>query len=379
MTTEEFKQLYNKYLLGKCTAEEQKIVELYCDGFDLSDIPWTDEMGDPISINKEMINDMNRRLKQRKFSKVKLSYWASAAAILIISCMAVFISQHKSTDFHNATKLVKNSIEPGKNKAILTLANGNKVVLDDRKQGIVSNQGNVSVTKNGSGEITYQENADDSKSENLKNSISTPRGGQYNLVLADGTKVFLNAASTLIYPTCFNGNERRVKLIGEAYFEVAKNKNKPFKVDVAGQQEVKVLGTHFNISAYPDDNHISTTLLEGSIKLSNSNYETVLKPGEQAVQNVNSSKVVVSQTDVEEAIAWKKGYFRFQNENIRDIMKGVSRWYDVDVKFEGPLSNRTFGGMYLREKKLAGLLDLLEYTGYVSFKVEGRRITVITK
>jgi len=208
------------------------------------------------------------------------------------------------------------------------------------------------------------------------NTISTPVGGQYTVVLPDGSKVWLNAASSLKFPTAFTGTERRVELTGEGYFEVAKNKHMPFKVNF-NREEVEVLGTHFNISAYPDEAVTRTTLLEGSVRISKNNIKKILVPGQQAISSMQTGGFNIAEVNTDEAIAWKNGLFLFHNENIRSIMKKIARWYNVDVNYQGSFTNQEYGGRISQSKNLSEILKNLELTGTIHFKIEGRRVTVM--
>jgi transmembrane sensor len=212
-------------------------------------------------------------------------------------------------------------------------------------------------------------------SEVVYNTISTPRGGQYQLMLADGSKVWLNAASSLRFPASFVGKERKVELLGEAYFEVAKNAKMPFKVKVNGM-EVEVLGTHFNINSYENESTIRTTLLEGSVKINKNNSSSLLKPGQQAQMNKAGEIKIINDADVEEAIAWKEGKFQFDRADIHDIMRQLTRWYDVDVEYKGTVSSH-FGGTISRDVNLSQVLNMLHLTGEVKFQVEDRKVVVM--
>jgi transmembrane sensor len=295
-----------------------------------------------------------------------------------------FISKNKSAKNENQVAVVKpGPILPGSNKAILTLANGSTIVLDNKANGTIAQAGKVQVNKVTNGKLVYNANPADAQAKVIDNSLvyntlSTPRGGEYQVVLPDGTHVWLNSASSISYPVEFAGNERRVKLTGEAYFEVAKNKDKPFYV-TSNNAQVKVLGTHFNISAYADDAEMATTLLEGSVQLSKNGTELILKPGWQAriSNSADATQIKVSQANITEVMAWRNGYFIFSDDNIATIMKKVSRWYDVDVVQKGSFTNQNFGGTFYRSKGINELLNGLEKIGKVHFKIEGRRVTVM--
>jgi ferric-dicitrate binding protein FerR (iron transport regulator) len=206
------------------------------------------------------------------------------------------------------------------------------------------------------------------------NTLSTPRGGQYQLVLPDGSKVWLNASSSIHFPTAFAGHERNVELTGEAYFEIAKNKQKPFHVNVNGMQ-VEVLGTHFNVNAYGDEGAIKTSLLEGSVKIKKGNISGLLKPGQQGVLKKNSTDLEIKNADMNEAIAWKNGLFEFDGADIKSIMREIGRWYDVDVVYAGKVPDRRFEGKISRDAQLSDVLKILALSN-VKFSVEGKKIIV---
>jgi transmembrane sensor len=213
-------------------------------------------------------------------------------------------------------------------------------------------------------------------SEITFNSIETPRGGQYEVYLPDGTHVWLNAATKLTYPTAFNGSTREVKLSGEAYFEVARNKDKPFIVSAASAK-VEVLGTHFNISAYSEDAELATTLLEGSVRMSNGTLSKLLKPGEQGLTLKGQQNISIKQADVEQVMAWTKGNFVFNDVSIKEVMKIAARWYDIEVEYHGKVEFKKFGGTTSRYQSIIELLDDMKETGRINYKIEGRRVILM--
>jgi transmembrane sensor len=319
----------------------------------------------------------------RKNNVLKLyAGWLKIAAAFLIFASAGFYfirSQKIGAVKNDMAANTAAKIVPGSNKAILTLATGKSIVLDSVANGALANLGKSQVNKVGDGKLVYDvlPNATHAGvNVVLYNTLTIPPGGQYQVVLPDGTQVWLNSSSSLSYPTEFTGNSRTVKLTGEAYFEVAKNKDKPFYVEMNNVQ-VKVLGTHFNISAYADDNNLTTTLLEGSVQISKNGSLALLKPGQQAVIGSNADAITVSKAQINEAMAWKNGYFMFNDNNIVDIMKKVSRWYDADVEYKGDFGNQRFGGTFTRSKSITDLLKNLEQIGNVHFKITGRRITVM--
>jgi transmembrane sensor len=304
--------------------------------------------------------------------------WFTIAAIFLV-CFFIALFKILSISHNFTNNVAKNNnkviIMPGGNKATLTLSNNQVIVLNNAANRVLAKAG----VYNAQGKLVYNNGQSGSSSttdENAINTLSTPRGGQYQLVLADGTKVWLNSASSISYPVEFKGNERRVKLIGEAYFEVAKNKDKPFYVDM-NDAHVRVFGTHFNIAAYNNDDNITTTLLEGSVQVTKNGSMSMLKPGQQAVVFNANNNIQVSPADIEQAMAWKNGYFIFNDENITAIMKRVSRWYDVDIDYQDDIKDQQFGGIYDRSKSLSDLLHYLEKLGKVHFEIQERRVVVM--
>ncbi len=304
-------------------------------------------------------------------------YWIiSVAAIIIISLgftwYVLLHSPSRHQDLMTAASAKTRTIVPGGNHAVLVLADGSVIQLDSSRNGTVSAQGNITITKKDSGQLVYSSNGQALAGESGFNTLKTPRGGQYQVVLPDSTKVWLNAASSLKYPAFFAANERKVDLNGEAYFEVAKNPKSPFRVTVNGKPGIEVLGTHFNIMAYPDEPFMATTLLEGSVKVGS----TVLKAGQQAKVEFAEQKIqVVNNIDVNEIIAWKNGKTSFKDASIQTIMRAVSRWYDVDISYEGKIPEKRFKGGLPRDANLSDLLSVLEQSG-IHFRVDGKKITV---
>lgn len=270
-------------------------------------------------------------------------------------------------------------IAPGGTRGILTLSNGKQIILANisAKDTIAKEGEEVTIKMGANGVITYIINPDADASKNNPNAfntLSTPTGGQYNIVLADGTKVYLNAVSSIKYPTQFNGDKRLVELEGEAYFEVAKNKNKPFIVK-SDNQSIEVLGTHFNVHAYANESVVKTTLLEGSVAVSFKNQKSILKPGQQSNVSDNFTKIKIREVDTDEAIAWKNGRFKFDNADLKTVMRQLERWYGIKVEYRGDVSDVRFSGGTFMNKNLSEVLKVLELSN-IKFKVEGRTIIV---
>lgn len=301
-----------------------------------------------------------------------LRWSAAAAVILAFSTLALRYIQGDSPTGHTLATS-RTALPPGGNKATLTLADGSTIVLDSAHNGLLTLQGKTNIVK-ADGQLTYE---GVSTKEILYNSISTPRGGQYAVTLADGTKIWLNAASSLKYPTSFSGTTRQVELMGEAYFEVAGDKSKPFTVRLNGM-EVQVLGTSFNIKAYQDDASIRTTLVDGAVRLSaHAGEQALLKPGQQGLWSQQQPHFLVRQVNTNNEIAWRNGYFAFDNANIRDIMKDISRWYNVDIEFQNSSIEKNFGGTVSRYQNAQDVLEILESTGSVHFKIKDKKIIVM--
>lgn len=264
-----------------------------------------------------------------------------------------------------------NDLVPGGNKAVLTLANGYSIALNGAQNGKLASQGNTIISKTADGQIIYK-NLARASSANLYNIVATPRGGNYQMVLADGTKVWLNAASSLKYPVSFSSQEYKVELSGEAYFEVAYQKNKTFLV-VSNGQTIEVLGTHFNINAYNDEAMIKTTLMEGSAKIISKGASNIIKPGEQA-QLIHDHVNIVT-VNTEDEIAWKNGLFNFKEASLETVMKQLSRWYDVDIRYEGKVPDRVFSGDISKNIRAAQLQEILSFK-QIHFRVNGKTIII---
>ncbi|WP_316811811.1 FecR family protein [Pedobacter heparinus] len=323
---------------------------------------------------------MKKRPKESKLSsKKRFTILTAAASLLLLLFAGTFFYYQQKSNLNTIAQhtTIDNELTPGGNKAILTLSNGTKVTLDEVLNGKVSGQAGVQITKTASGQLIYRIQNSSVSSKLSFNTIETPRGGQYQLILSDGTKVWLNANSSLKYPISFSKTERSIELKGEAYFEVTKNKKAPFKV-ISNNQELEVLGTHFNINGYEDEPDIKTTLIEGAVKVSDrsNRAHVMLKPGEQS--SFHANKFEVNSVDTESAVAWKNGYFTFDKSTLESIMRQVSRWYDVEVNYQDKtVKEQVFSGNISRFENASQVLSILELTGLVHFKVEGRRITAM--
>lgn len=368
-----FTDLLKRYRNGKATEEEKNFLVAYYNVFDINEDA-TDETDNTDAIKRRLKARIDEQIGFKNTNHYK-SVWLryAAAAVILIGIMAggytFFSRKHKAKQLATVS-----DVAPGSNKAVLTLGNGQRIVLDDSGKGEIARQAGISITKTANGQIIYKTESSASSLEQpaVQNTVSTPKGGQYTVILPDGTRVFLNAASTITYPSYFAGNERLIKLNGEAYFEVAKNKVMPFRV-ISNNQVVEVLGTHFNINAYTDEGSIKTTLLEGSVKVTSGTSSITIKPGQQAV--VNNNTLTSKQVDLDEETAWKNGVFAFEDADLRSVMRQVSRWYDVDVVYDDNLPGDKFYGEISRNSKLSEVFKILELNNF-KFTLKGKTVTV---
>ncbi len=334
--------------------------------------------------NKHFVSEIQNELETIPAFAPRLWYQLGvAASILILITTGLYFYKNRTVDDNIAAKVVEPKeaiITPGDDKAILTLSDGTKIILEDAKNGILANQAGVSIQKTSDGELLYSFSnsantvSPETKENVIYNKIETPIGGKYQVNLPDGSKVWLNSSSSLRFSALFNGHTREVELSGEAYFDVSKNKGKPFRV-ITKDQIVEVLGTQFNINSYSDEGPIKTTLIEGSVKIIYKDKVVLLSPGQQFQPKELVSAVV--EADTEEVVAWKDGYFVFKNEDIKSIMRKLSRWYNVEVSYSGNIPEVGFGGNISKSKDISEVLDVLQLTNAIHFKVEGRRITVM--
>lgn len=375
MKNEIAKGLIERYAKGTCSAEEKAIVESwYLDVMQHAD---DTDMVPPDFERASAVFRSTLPLQRKKSYPYR--YFAAAAAALCL--LAIGAGWYLTRYNHNKANLVLagKDAEPGKNIAVLTLANGKTISLSDAKKGVVVDEKGLSYNDGSA----IQASSTGALPEGALLKASTPRGGTYQFTLPDGTKVWLNSASSIQFPQAFYGlKERRVLLTGEAYFEVAKMNHKgrylPFIVESKGQ-EVEVLGTHFNINSYTDEEEIRTTLLEGSVKVQSGIKTVTITPGQQAqVNNFLPGKVAVVPAKIEQVMAWKNGYFHFDNDNLPTVMRQLSRWYDVDVVYQVNRMDDEFMGDIPRTVRLSDALKVLEYGGGVHFKIENKKL-IVTK
>ncbi len=386
--------LIEKYLAGTISQQEKLLLNEWYHSFNDSE---AELIADKNETEQQLADRINIRILEtvRKENKQEVGKFrgtwqitaAAATIILILLSIGYYWMFSSKSSKHGIVKIapqktiLKNDIAPGGNKATLTLADGSSIILDSASNGTISKQGNIKVQKLNNGLLAYSINAKQvtENYEAFYNTISTPRGGQYQVTLSDGTKVWLNAASSIRFPVVFTGTERKVVITGEAYFEVAKNKNMPFKVE-ANSSEIEVLGTHFNVNAYKDEASIKTTLLEGKVKvtvpaLSLNQSPKYLLPGQQADINKAGEISVMDNADTEEAVAWMHGHFQFESADLKSILRQIVRWYDVDVEYKGNV-NMHFTGQLTRNENVSKVFEKLALTGVVHFEIEGKKILV---
>lgn len=395
-TSSLFKKYYDK------TASPQEIKELY----DLLKLSADDELTnlmrkeweelenvDPLfslEISERILKNIlseggDEKAMYEETPSIRLFRWpvlykslSVAAAILIILSVGLYFwpaAILKSIP-QIASAPVYQDIPPGGNKAILTLADGQRIILDSAHNGIIAKTKSFEVVKTENGQLVY--NAFERNYKNARaaefNIISTPRGGEYRVILPDGSKVWLNAASSIKFPGVFKGNIRMIELQGEAYFEIAKNAAMPFRVK-SKSAEIEVLGTHFNVKAYANEKVMKTTLLEGSVKITMGNSSHLLKPGQLAI--LTSGKMtLLNNVDVEEQIAWKNGLFQFKDADIDEVMQQAALWYDLKVSFQGKIPKKYFTGKVSRNVNATEFMNMLKYTG-VRYKMAGKNIEII--
>jgi transmembrane sensor len=386
-------ELFAKYLDNKCSPDEVAELLAYCNIAEnekllrelilesLEKIDVHDDWSKWRPPTDKMFAVIKKRLNPEKAKVVPFlrKRWlrVAAALVLIAGGIAIYNFINYRDEKHEIAKTVNKQEMGHHNKAILTLADLSTINLESTVNGTLTQQGLIKIVKPADGLLAYI-SLNKKPTEVLFNRISTPRGGAYRLELSDGSKVWLNAASSLRFPAGFAGGERKVQLSGEAYFEVAKNAVAPFKVEVAGRGEVEVSGTRFNVNAYSDEATVNTTLLEGRVKVIGfaSHVSRKLNPGEQARLDGNGHISINKNADTEQAIAWKNGVFNFSNADAMAVLRQLSRWYDVDIKFESRVPVRQFSGEIQRDLKLSQVLRLLEKNG-VFCKLQGKTLIVL--
>ncbi|WP_207422839.1 FecR family protein [Desertivirga brevis] len=326
--------------------------------------------------------DKQERVPQRRNRSLSLYQWISAvAAIILIISFSVKLFLDNSKGAGPASATTTRDVQPGSNKAVLTLGDGKKIILDDSQIGLISKGGTTEVIKKRDGQLQINASALGSAGTSSMMEVSTPRGGTYQVILPDQSVVWLNAASTIRFPSVFSKSERLVEIDGEAYFEIKKayhqGRRIPFRVK-SGVQTVEVLGTHFNINAYKEEGVLKTTLLEGSVRVHTGAGSKLLKPGQQSVIGPKGA-VEIYETDTEEAVAWKNSAFLFNELEINEVMRQVARWYDIQVVFEDSLPEEHYNGYISRNVPISNVLKMLEETGDLTFRINNGTVYIKAK
>jgi ferric-dicitrate binding protein FerR (iron transport regulator) len=381
MTEEQVRQLLEKYRLGQCSPGEIVQLEQWMDTMAASARwDWTPvekkqfekKLRDEIQ-NSTGVDLPGKEAKITTFRLRRLHWgWVAAAVVFLLAGTTgyLFYTGNQKDNTSAAPALVaQHDIQPGGNKAVLILADGSAITLDSSANGKLASQGNVTIIKTDEGQLQYQ-----GRDELISwNTLRTPKGGQFKVTLPDGTKVWLNAASSITYPTSFTGNERTVEMSGEAYFEVVHNDKMPFRVKARGLI-IRDLGTAFNVNTYPDETSSKVTLLEGSAEVTAGGQSKLLVPGEQTV--VKEERFIgFGKADTEEAIAWKKGYFHFKQTDLPAMIRQLQRWYNIDVQYTGAVPTRSFSGKITRDLALSQVIAILADME-VRFRIEGNTLIV---
>lgn len=401
MNRREFYALIDKYLEGNASEEDMDLLGRYYNSFQRNRDWNRSELGPASDMEAEILKRIQKGIKPRDKEKtigtadenkefqqgktaqlnvktkvltfIRIAGAACVIGLLVSASWIWFQShlKHESVKTRSINEIFNGDIAAGRSKAVLELSDGSTIILDDAKNGALAQQGNTKVIRL-NGKLSY--NALSATNKAVYNTITTPAGGSYEIVLADGSHVWLNSASSLHFPAAFVGKERKVEITGEAYFEVVKNKAMPFIVSVNGS-EVHVLGTHFNVMAYSDEPSVQTTLLEGAVKFVKEHVTSILKPGQQAQLLPSGHVKITDQVDADEVVAWKNGMFNFQGVDIGTVSRQLARWYEVEVVYDKTIDD-LFYAKIPRSSKLSEVLKLLALTEKVHFEINGRIVTV---
>ncbi len=376
MNQERLKFLLDRYFENECSDAEIEELNNWFDDRDFGTTSfdnWLQNEGEAEEVSATLFKNFTESIQPKK-KTIRFKLLSAAAIFLLVSMAALLLLRNNyNSDKKDQVKKIS-EIVPGVNKAVLTLADGSEILLNDKGNGTIATQNSTSINKTGNDQVSY--NTGQGKiatSETQYNTMTTPRGGRYSLVLADGTEVMLDAASSITYPVAFNGNQRKVSITGQVYFKVVHNTKKPFSVSAKGQI-IEDLGTSFNINAYADNSEVSVTLIEGDADVRNAVNKVNLNPGQQAVIKDGNNGIVVKPANLEEVIAWTTGWFKFQNKSIREVMKEAARWYDVEVEVGKDINEKKIGGTISRYKNISELLENLKITGNINYQIKGRRV-----
>jgi ferric-dicitrate binding protein FerR (iron transport regulator) len=387
MEKSKFEDLLQKYLSGTASeGEKQQLIAWYNSFDDEKVIVKAQSVNEEQEVYErlrmKMDEILNAPAKEAKIISIKRNYvfWKIAAAMIILFCGYWGWKGYQSHQDNNQVESAIHKLHAGHSGAILTLADGKQIFLDSAQNGTISTSGNNHIIKKGA-QVIYGSETVDENAPLTYNTMATPKGREFQIVLPDGTKVWLNAASSIKYPTVFNAGLREVEVTGEAYFEVAHQADKkgariPFIVHT-NRMTIRVLGTHFDVNAYEDEPYTKTTLLEGSVAANEkgSNKIETIKPGQQAiVSNTVAGEIKVQPADVDKAVAWKNGLFQFNDDQLEAILRQVSRWYDIDIDCAAGKKDLRFNGVISRRSNVKAIMDLLSATGVVNFKIKNGKL-----
>lgn len=399
MTEKQLTRLIEKYLSGEASEKEKKRVDAWYESYDLNRLEFAHNEEEEAASSHRSLQIIRDRIAQQRLAErtdaskkrrgEKTIYrWMAAAAIaaLVLGISYFFASETKHIPVTAASPTESGDIMPGGNKAVLTLANGQQIVLDQSASGTLSLQGNTKVIRLNAGAVAYRLQPKASAGEDSRrghqpveyNTITTPRSGRYEVVLPDGSKVWLNAASSLRFPTAFKGTERQVEMSGEAYFEIAKDAGRPFVVK-RGHIDIQVLGTQFNVMAYENEDNMKVTLLEGKVKVAGMSMTggQVLQPGQQVKIARDGEMRLVETANINQVVAWKKNLFWFENDDIEEVAKSLSRWYDVNIDIEGNIPDR-FTGSIPMDLPFSKVFEMLQKTGRISYRMVANKTIVVS-
>lgn len=381
-------ELIERYKSGTCSKQEKAILESWYLHYakNSHNVFSTDRL-------EQVLKEIEAHLPPNQSSSGQsvffirpaftISRIISAAIVLIVLTFSFFLFKNLERESEGFVEQIV-EVHPRGNKAILILGDGSKIDLKDAENGLLATEGTIEIMKTSEGTLAYQKGLtliENFRSKDIIHKIIIPKGGTYKITLPDGSNVWLNSESSLSYPVAFSGSERKVELSGEAYFEIVSDKFRPFQVKSINQI-VEVLGTHFNINTYEDSGFIETTLIEGSVRVTQnySNgkpYKTkLLKPGQQSLTNLVKPEIKIEDVDIEKEIAWKNGFFMFKDTGIQDIMREIERWYDVKVQYEGKIPSEEFTGIISRNVEITKMLEVLEQGGGLKFAISGEKIIV---
>ena len=376
MDIKQVKQLIDRYNAGQCSEEEKALLETwYLENDEFSKDLAPDQLATAVDrVWNKIQQSTSPEPKIRKLSPAFRWRMVAAASILLFLAIGGYFWRYKVPKNTTLATNTHNDLAPGRNQATLTLANGSKILLTSNLSGKLAQQGNTLVKVNSGHAVAYTAGQPDSKI--AYNTLSTKNGEKspYPLILADGSKVWLNAASSITFPVSFSGNDRTVTITGEAYLEVAHNERQPFRV-ITPHQTIEDLGTHFDVKAYDNEPALKTTLLEGSVSVSSGNHSVILNPGQQADLIKNDAHLLVKNVDVDGVIAWKNGRFHFDHADIQTVMREFARWYDVDVQYIGDIPAKAITGNINRNSKASVALQIIGILG-VHYEIQGKTIII---